>query len=167
MSRTFLKEEWLRTYMQIAIKASFRSKAERKQVGCLFVLENGLMAIGINGTPAGWNSNVCESEGETMPEVLHAEENALAKLMNSTLPTTGASVFVTTCPCRNCAKLLIAAKVKAVYYLDDHREMVGLDLLLQAGIAVYRAAFETEGIVFTRLNVEPRGQQRYVCLIES
>ena len=162
MNSTFLKAEWLRTYMNIAIEASLRSKAERKQVGCLFVLENGLMAVGINGTPAGWKSNVCEGQGETLPEVLHAEENALAKLMNSNLPTTGASVFVTTCPCRNCAKLLIAAKVKAVYFMDDHREMVGLDLLLEAGIAVYRATFETEGMVFTRLETEPKGQQQYL-----
>ena len=127
-----LRSSWEDNYMNMARLIAGTSQAERAKVGCIIVLPSGLVSLGINGTPSKWHSNVCEEDGETLPEVLHAEENALSKLLVSGTSSVGGHVFVTRSPCRNCAKLLIAAKVSSVTFFEFHSETIGLSLLQEA-----------------------------------
>lgn len=79
----------------------------------------------------------CTKEStKTKREVLHAESNALAKISKSTLSSNGAHLYTTTCPCFDCAKLIIQSGVKKVYYCEEYRDMSGVDLLEKAGIIV-------------------------------
>ena len=70
----------------------------------------------------------------TRREVLHAESNALAKISKSTLSSNGADLYTTTCPCFDCAKLIIQSGIKRVFYSEDYRDMSGVALLEKAGI---------------------------------
>ena len=120
--------------MEMAMTISKLSKAERKQVGCVLVKDNNILSVGFNGTPVGWD-NTCEGEdGKTLPEVLHAESNAIAKVAKSTQSTEGASAYITLSPCVDCAKLLIQAGIVEVFYKERYNDTEGLSLLNKASI---------------------------------
>jgi dCMP deaminase len=72
----------------------------------------------------------------TKREVLHAESNAITKLAKSTMTSDGADLYTTTAPCFDCAKLIIQAGIKRVYYSEDYRDMSGVELLNKANIEV-------------------------------
>jgi dCMP deaminase len=73
---------------------------------------------------------------ETKREVLHAESNAIMKVAKSTMSCEDADLYTTTCPCFDCAKLIIQAGIKKVYYTEDYRDMSGVELLKTAKIDV-------------------------------
>ena len=79
----------------------------------------------------------CTKETQiTKREVLHAESNAIMKVAKSTMSCDGADLYTTTCPCFDCAKLIIQAGIKKVYYTEDYRDMSGVELLKRAEIEV-------------------------------
>jgi len=64
----------------------------------------------------------------------HAEANALAFAARYGVSTDEAQLFVTVSPCEVCSRLLIAAGISSVSYLEAYRDNAGLELLLEAGI---------------------------------
>jgi deoxycytidylate deaminase len=58
----------------------------------------------------------------------HAEMTALCDAARLGRPTSGATVFVTTFPCHNCAKHLVAAGVKRVVFIEPYPKSKALDL---------------------------------------
>lgn len=130
-----MKARYKAIHMKVAEDYAQLSYAKRRKVGCVIVI-NDIVIPGYNGTPPGWD-NVCEDlNNKTRPEVIHAEQNALDKLIKTTMSSVGASVFVTTAPCLECAKRLLGANVKEVFYKDIYRNEDGLDFLRTAGIPV-------------------------------
>ncbi len=112
------------------------SYCERRQVGCLVVKEKMIISDGYNGTPSGF-PNICEDEtGTTFPYVLHAEANAITKLARSENNADGATLYVTSSPCIECAKLIIQSGIRRVVYSENYRLMDGIELLKRAGIEV-------------------------------
>jgi dCMP deaminase len=124
-------------HMAVAEIYAQLSYAKRRQVGCIVVKNDTVIAIGYNGTPEGW-SNDCETVdgSKTLPEVIHAEQNALDKVIRSNVSSVGSSVFVTTAPCIECAKRLYGARVKEVFYREVYRDEAGIDFLRRAGVHV-------------------------------
>lgn len=153
-------------YMQIAYQVAKLSYAERRKVGCVIVKDEQIVSFGYNGTPHGFDNecesiettqwenpdhaSVLEQSGWTLStddsctchrhitkrEVLHAESNALMKLAKSTMSCKDSILYTTTAPCFDCAKLIIQAGVKEVFYCEDYRDMSGIILLQRAGIEV-------------------------------
>ncbi len=112
------------------------SYCERRQVGALLVKDNSIISDGYNGTPSGFE-NICEGEdGKTKPYVLHAEANAITKVAKSNNNSNGATIYVTTAPCIECAKLIIQAGIKRVVFSEMYRYDDGIELLKRAGIDV-------------------------------
>jgi dCMP deaminase len=128
-------------YMNIAVEISKLSYAEKKKVGCVIVKNSSIISMGYNGTPCGFN-NVCETETEqgliTNPEVLHAETNAIAKVARSSISSENSTMYVTLSPCFECAKLIIQAGIKEIYYREDYRLSSGIELLKRAGIPCFQ-----------------------------
>lgn len=152
-----------KTYLKMCENWAQLSHANRMKVGCLIVKDNQIISDGFNGTPAGFDNN-CEgvksilpknsagtvgvfqetpewalgiSEvGETLPEVLHAESNAITKLAKSTNSSEGATLYCTLSPCFECSKLIIQAGIKRVVYSELYRHGNGLELLCKAGIII-------------------------------
>lgn len=133
-----MNERQMKAHMRVAAEYASLSYANRRKVGCVIVLD-GVVFPGYNGTPSGWD-NACEvpDGSATLPHVIHAEQNALDKVTRSTFSSVGASVFVTTAPCIECAKRLHGARVSAVYYQDVYHNEDGLNFLRDAGIPVYQ-----------------------------
>ena len=98
--------------------------------------------MGWNGMHTGFE-NVCEVGGQTKQEVIHAEENAIAKIACSSDTSEGATLYTTLAPCIECAKLLIQSKVAEVVYNHRYRYDSGIDLLNHAGVKV--VSYESQG----------------------
>ncbi len=123
-------------YIRMAQIWAENSYCNRRKVGALIVKDKMIISDGYNGTPAGFE-NVCEDEnGLTKPYVLHAEANAITKIACSNNSSKGATMYVTTSPCIECAKLIIQAGIKRVIYSEKYRLEDGLDLLRKANIEV-------------------------------
>lgn len=135
------QERFDRFYMKLAQDVASFSYCKRKQVGAVFVKDD-VIVIGYNGTISGFENN-CEDEyGETLPEVLHAESNALSKVMTSPLVSSSGTIFCTLSPCVACAKQMIQAKISRFVYVKDHSDQTGLDLMRKVGIIINKLATE-------------------------
>jgi len=118
------------------------SYCERRKVGALIVKNQMIISDGYNGTPSGFE-NVCEDEeGKTKPYVLHAEANAITKVAKSTNNSEGSTLYVTTSPCIECAKLIIQAGIKRVVYCNPYRLSDGIELLERANIEIIKIDIE-------------------------
>lgn len=124
-------------YMNIAIEISSMSYANRLKVGAILVKNNSIISYGYNGMPSGFE-NICEIDNVTKPEVLHAESNAVMKVCKSTQSSEDAVLYVTHSPCFECAKLIIQAGIKNVYYRNVYRNINGIKLLEKAKINVVK-----------------------------
>ena len=132
-----MKQKFVDAYMDTAKRFAQLSTAKRLKVGAIVVKDDRIISLGYNGTPSGWD-NVCEHEGKTKPEVLHAEANALTKLAKSTESGEGATLFVTHSPCIDCAKLIAQSGICEVYYDQVYRCDDGLEFLQKCGISVIK-----------------------------
>ena len=72
----------------------------------------------------------------TKPEVLHAESNAISKCAKWISSTDDATLYVTLSPCFECSKMIIQAGIKRVCYLEEYRDLTGIDFLKKNGIIV-------------------------------
>ena len=123
-------------YLRMAAIWAENSYCKRRQVGALLVKDKMIISDGYNGTPAGFE-NVCEDElNHTKPYVRHAEANAITKIAASSNSSYGATIYVTSSPCIECAKLIIQSGIKRVVYSEDYRLADGLELLHRAGVEV-------------------------------
>ena len=123
-------------YLQMAQIWAQNSYCKRRQVGALIVKDKMIISDGYNGTPAGFE-NVCEDENNiTLPYVLHAEANAITKVAKSNNSSENSTLYVTTSPCMECAKLIIQAGIGRVVFCNKYRITDGLDLLKRAGIEI-------------------------------
>ena len=123
-------------YMRMARIWAENSYCKRRRVGALIVKDKMIISDGYNGTPSGFE-NVCEDENNvTKPYVLHAEANAITKIARSGNNSDGATLYVTTSPCIECAKLIIQADIRRVIYGEKYRIEDGINLLKRANIDV-------------------------------
>ncbi|MCQ2350415.1 MAG: dCMP deaminase family protein [Paludibacteraceae bacterium] len=139
------KQEQLdRRYMQMAQIWAENSYCKRRQVGALLVKDKMIISDGFNGTPCGFE-NICEDDtNHTKPYVLHAEANAITKVARSNNSSEGATMYVTTSPCIECAKLIIQSGIKRVVYAQSYHTPDGLELLKRAGVEVVQCLVNSE-----------------------
>ena len=129
-------------YLRMAKIWAENSYCIRRQVGALLVKDKMIISDGYNGTPAGFE-NICEDEdGKTKPYVLHAEANAISKIAKSGNSSNGATLYVTTSPCIECAKLIIQAGIKRVVYAEPYRVDDGIQLLKRANIELLQLSID-------------------------
>ena len=128
--RKFLKDQ---AFLKIALTISELSTCERSKVGAIVVTEDNsqIVGIGYNGNYAG-GPNVCDSLEEGKCGCVHAEQNALLKF--SSVLYDNAKMYVTLSPCKMCAKLIINAGIKQVYYGEKYRDELPIVLLKENGI---------------------------------
>ena len=123
-----MKSKYIRAHLEVARVYGELSTAERLKVGCIIVKDDRIISIGYNGMPSG-GSNVCEEDGHTKPEVLHAEANAITKLAKSTESGQDAYMFCTYAPCVDCAKLILQSGIKEFHYEESYKNEDGIEVL--------------------------------------
>tara|TARA_Y100000593_G_scaffold94032_1_gene191249 strand:+ start:46146 stop:46556 length:411 start_codon:yes stop_codon:yes gene_type:complete len=134
-----MKDKYKQALMDMACRFGETSEATRLKVGSIIFKNNSCIALGVNGMPSGWPTEVCENEiGATKDEVIHSEDNALRKLWNSTETAEGAEIFISHQPCLDCCIKIATAKISKVYYRHKYRCDRGIEYLDSAGIPVER-----------------------------
>jgi dCMP deaminase len=125
-----------RAYLRLAENWAKLSHCTRKQVGAIIVKDAIIISDGFNGTPAGFD-NCCENEqGETHWYVLHAEANAILKVAKSTNNCSGATLYLTHSPCRDCSKLILQSGISRLVYQEEYKDKTGLQFLEESGLEV-------------------------------
>jgi len=121
--------------IELAKTIANRSKATRLKVGAVIVdSKNRVLSTGYNGTPYK-TDNTCESEGVTLPHVLHAELNAI---LFAKQPLDNSTLYVTHSPCLHCAACIIQSGITKVVYENDYRDNAGINFLALNGIEVIK-----------------------------
>ena len=136
-----MKKEVCSAYMETAKNFAKCSTAKRLKVGAIIVdpSTGAIVSVGYNGMPSGM-SNVCEEKREgrlrTKDAVLHAEENAIAKMARSSSSSEDTWMFITHSPCIKCARLIATSGVAKVFYNEQFNGRLGcgLDLLRKCSV---------------------------------
>ena len=123
-------------YLRMAAVWAENSYCKRRQVGALLIKNKMIISDGYNGTPSGFENNCEDESGKTQPYVLHAEANAITKIAKSHNSSEGATLYVTSSPCIECAKLIIQAGIIRVVFSESYRLNDGIELLERANIEV-------------------------------
>ena len=124
---------WDEIWLEFAHSISKRSYDPRHRVGAVIVTYDNtqVLSVGYNGNYAGGPNRV-ESDVPGQSGMLHAEINALLKMdYNNPKPK---KLYLTLSPCRMCAKAIVNAGIKKVFYSEKYRDSSGLDILEQSGV---------------------------------
>lgn len=132
-----MKDKYKNALMEMTCTFANTSSAERLKVGAILFKNDSIIALGTNGQPPKWATEVCEDgEGKTLPTVRHAEDAALQKLWKSTETAENAEMFISHSPCLNCSIKIVTAGIKKVYYKHEYRSDEGLKHLIDCGVMI-------------------------------
>ena len=99
---------------------STRSKCERLQVGCILTRDNRIISQGYNGhLPGLKHESIVRNNHEQA--TLHAEQNAIIDCAKRGVSCNNCIAYVTHYPCIICCRLLLAAGIKEIKYLEDYK----------------------------------------------
>lgn len=129
-------------YLKMAKIWSENSYCNRRKVGALLVKDKMIISDGYNGTPSGFENQCEDEDNKTKSYVLHAEANAITKVAKSSNSSDGATLYITSSPCIECAKLIIQAGIRRVVYAELYRLDDGIRLLKRADIDVVLLGLE-------------------------
>ncbi len=81
-------------------------------------------------------SNFNPGENPEVYTSIHAEASIIARAAKNGISLDGASLYVTTFPCPNCARLILEAGIKKVYYKEGYSVIDARNLFKTAGIDI-------------------------------
>lgn len=115
-------ERWL---LMARFVAENFSKDPKTKVGCVIANHKQFISFGYNGFPRGVEDSPERYANRDLKYrfVVHSEANAIR---HAILPTDGASMYVTLKPCSTCAKEIIQAGIKRVFFYHTERDPVEL-----------------------------------------
>ena len=113
------RPDWDAYFKEIVQVTSKRSPCERLKVGCLLVKDNRIISQGYNGfLPDCPHKSIVRDDHEQA--TIHAEQNALCDCAKRGVSCQDAIAYITHYPCLICTRLLIAAGIKEIKYIDDY-----------------------------------------------
>lgn len=128
-----------------AFAEASRSSDWWRQVGAVVVKDGKILLTGYNkhmpsdlsmdfyGDP---RSSFDAGERIDLSTAIHGEANLIAKAARSGIPLQDASIYVTTFPCPNCAKLIVEAGIKKVFYSKGYSLLDAETILKSAGAEI-------------------------------
>ena len=144
---------WDQFFMAQCHLLALRSTCTRLAVGAIVVRDNRIIAGGYNGSISGGDHCIdhgCYVVDNHCVRTIHAEMNALLQCSKYGIPASASTLYVTHFPCLQCAKAIIQAGVKNVFYALDYRnnEYAG-KLFTQSGVTVQHIPFDESKIDFS------------------
>jgi dCMP deaminase len=139
------RPSWDMYFINISRQVAERSTCLRRKVGAVLVRDKRILATGYNGVPTGVkhcaeigclreSRGIASGERHELCRGLHAEQNAIIQAALHGIAISGASVYCTHQPCVLCAKMLINAGVKEIYFLEGYPDELSTELLDEAGV---------------------------------
>ncbi len=145
MSRKKNRPSWQTYFMDITFLVAKRSTCLRRAVGALIVKDKRILTTGYNGAPTGIKHcieigclreelNVPSGEKHELCRGIHAEQNAIIQAAYHGVSIKDATLFCTNMPCSICAKMIINAGIKKIYYHSGYADAMSKEMLTEAGI---------------------------------
>ena len=111
-------------YMKLALIAAERSSCSRANVWAIIIKDWIIVTTWYNGA-AKWEVD-CLTQGCLLQNwhcirTIHAEENAIINCAKNWISTKWTEIFVTHRPCDLCARKIINAWIKKVYFYYDYK----------------------------------------------
>jgi|TARA_Y100000310_G_scaffold301954_1_gene338853 dCMP deaminase len=126
------------------------STCARMRVASLIVKDGRIVSTGWNGVPSGkihcrdffHNRDVirdmlgyADHHKFSEKNEIHAEQNAIGFASRNGLSTKDSDLYISVSPCIYCAKLIWAAGIKNVYYIEEYdRSIEGIEFLNENNI---------------------------------
>ncbi len=143
------RPSWPEYFMAITKLVAKRATCLRRQVGAILVKNKRILATGYNGAPAGLRH--CEEVGCLREDIsipsgqrheicrgLHAEQNAIIQAAYHGISISGSTLYCTNKPCVICAKMVINAGIKKIFYEEGYDDALADQMLTEAGIEEVR-----------------------------
>ncbi|MGO9084762.1 MAG: deoxycytidylate deaminase [Candidatus Sulfotelmatobacter sp.] len=120
-------------FMAIAMAVRLRANCKGNRVGAIIVQDHRIVSTGYNGTPANMinclddgcyrcsNRDKGYKSGEAYDLCIcvHAEQNAILAAARFGIAVEGSTVYTTMRPCFGCAKEMLQANIRTIYYLHE------------------------------------------------
>ena len=138
-----MRPEWPNYFMSIAKVVATRATCLRGQVGAVIVRDKRILSTGYNGAPRGIEHcktcmrdelNIPSGERHELCKAVHAEANAVIQAAAYGISIKDADMYCTHSPCSMCAKMMINAQIKTIYYVKEYKDALATRLLAEAGI---------------------------------
>ncbi len=142
------RPSWDSYFMDIAILVARRSTCLRRAVGAVLVKDRRILATGYNGAPSGVRHcaetgclreklNVPSGQRHELCRGIHAEQNAIIQAAFHGVSIKGADLYCTNQPCSICARMIINAGIRAIYYQHGYQDELAREMLAEADISVH------------------------------
>jgi dCMP deaminase len=132
--------DWNSYFMSIAQLSASRSPCHRLHVGCVIVKNNRIISTGYNGfLPDAPHLSIVIDGHEKC--TVHAEQNCIADCAKRGVSVVDSTAYITHFPCINCFKILAAAGIKMIIYMNDYNnDEVVYQLSSQIGIDIIKTS---------------------------
>lgn len=147
MSGHAVRPSWERYFMDITTLVAKRSTCRRRAVGAVIVKDKRILTTGYNGAPSGVRHcievgclredlKVASGERHELCRGIHAEQNAIIQAAYHGVSINEAVLFCTNLPCSICAKMIINAGIRKIYYLSGYADQLSGEMLAEVGVEV-------------------------------
>jgi dCMP deaminase len=143
--RKITQESFHKEIMKLAFEEAEKSSDWWRQIASFIVKERKILLrthnhhlptdfhLSVNGDP---RSNFDAGQHQDIFTSIHAEAEAIAKAAKDGISLKGASLYATTFPCPNCARLIGTAGIKTVYYSKGYSLLDAEKILDHFGVEV-------------------------------
>lgn len=118
---------WDEYFSNISKVTSERSPCNRLKVGCILVNDNRIISQGYNGyLPGCPHDSIIRNNHEQA--TVHAEQNAIADCAKRGVSCLNSTAYITHFPCLICARIMFAAGIKKIKYINDYKNDILVDI---------------------------------------
>jgi dCMP deaminase len=141
------RPSWDTYFMDITTLVAKRTTCLRRAVGAIIVKDKRVLSTGYNGAPS--HIRHCREVGCLREQLkvpsgqrhelcrgIHAEQNAIIQAAFYGVSIKDATLYCTTQPCSICAKMLINAGIRKIYYQTGYTDAMATEMLAEAGVDV-------------------------------
>jgi len=147
MSGNDARPSWENYFMDITLLVAKRSTCRRRAVGAVVVKDKRILTTGYNGAPSGIKHcleigclredlNIESGQRHELCRGIHAEQNAIIQAAFHGVSIRGATLFCTNLPCSICAKMIINAGIRKIFYRSGYADPMSNEMFGEAGIEV-------------------------------
>jgi len=133
--------------MDITALVAKRTTCLRRAVGAVIVKDKRILSTGYNGAPSGIRH--CAEVGCLREQLkvesgmrhelcrgIHAEQNAIIQAAYHGVSIRGGTLYCTNLPCSICAKMIINAVLRRIYYGSGYADAMSMDMIREAGLEI-------------------------------
>lgn len=144
--RKITKEDFHRTFIKMAEKEAAKSADWWRQIGSVIVKDDKILFSSHNhhlpsdhhlSTFGDPRSNFDAGQHQEIFTSIHSEASIIAKAAHAGVSLDGSTLYVTTFPCPNCARLISKAGIKKIYYSKGYSLLDAEKILDHFGIEVF------------------------------